>query len=282
MGSVHDVYRFNDPIDYLNYRLRERRKSSPAFSVSEWSRRLGYANPSFLSQILKRERKLKPDLAARLAADLKLQGRAREYFECTVLNESSDSAVEKRVYADLMQKMKPKRLQSQRELSLETFALIADWYHTALLEMLQLKGFTEDAETLRRALDPKLSLKSVRSAMKRLTDLGFWERDERGRLRRPAQEPNVLNEGVPSEAVRLYHQQILERAKAAVTEQSLDERFLRGTTVAIKTSDMARASQILREAHEKILGLAAHGDGDELYQFNTQFFRLTKKRGGLS
>lgn len=234
METSQRVYLFNDPIDYLNDQLRDRRKKQPDYSVSEWSRRLGFQNPSLLAQVLKRERKLKPALAGRLASDLKLRGRAREYFECIALNESSTSPAEKRVFMERIQKMRPKKYRKVKELSLETFSLIADWHHTALLEMLQLKNFAEDADALRDVLDPKLGKKSVQEAMRRLVDLGLWTRDTNGRLCRPHEEPNFLKDGISSEALVLHQTQMIERAKAAVTDQSADERWMRGSTIAVK------------------------------------------------
>jgi hypothetical protein len=66
----------------------------------------------------------------------------------------------------------------------------------------------------------------------------------------------------------------------AVKDQPRGERDFYGTTLSFRKDNYKRAQEIIAEAHRQLLRLAEHGGGEEVYQFNTQLFRLTgaKKR----
>jgi hypothetical protein len=68
MHSSHAVFHFEDPIAFLNAQLREKQKRDPKFSLRAWSRLMGYENPSLVFHVLKGERRLKMDLALKMAS----------------------------------------------------------------------------------------------------------------------------------------------------------------------------------------------------------------------
>lgn len=281
MQVQNSVFAFEDPVDFLNFQFRERQKRNPKFSLRAWSRQLGFENPSLLFQVLRRERKLKIELAGKLAGNLKLKGKPLKYFEIIVLKNASKSETEKRVYEAMIPKLRPKKFWAASSFSLELFSMAAEWYHWAILEMSELSDFDANEDFIQNRLNGSLDKKTIRAALDRLLRLGFLEKAKNGKLVRanPENSPNFLRNKVPSEAVRSYHKQMIEKAKLAVDEQSIEERYLRGTTLPFKMADREKVEEILRNAHREILELAAKGDAEELYQLNTQFFRLTKKSG---
>lgn len=281
MQAQNSVFAFEDPVDYLNFQFRERQKRNPKFSLRAWARQLGFENPSLLFQVLRRERKLKIELAGKLATNLNLKGKNLKYFEIIVLKNASKSETEKRVYEAMIPVLRPKKFWSASAFSLELFSMAAEWYHWAILEMSELADFEANEDFIQNRLSGSLDKKTIRSALDRLVRLGFFEKAKDGKLVRanPENAPNFLRNKVPSEAVRSYHKQMIEKAKAAVDEQTMEERYLRGTTLPFKCADREKVEEILRNAHSEILALASKGDAEELYQLNTQFFRLTKKSG---
>lgn len=278
MHESKRVFHFADPIEYLRFRFEARRRRDPSFSLSAWARRLGFENPSFLSQVLKRERRLKMNLVPRLARDLKLKGRSLRYFECLVLQAGAKTDAERRMYLGLAKQARPRKLRQLENLSPELFALAADWHYAALTESIHLAGFREDAEYLHRAFGGKLDRRTITPALDKLVEVGRLARDAEGKLMRAGGSANdaiFMRSSVPSEAIRTYHLQMLELARKAVTEQSVNERYLRGLSIPIREEHYARATEIIEDAHRKMLDLAAPAGADHVYQLNTQFFRLT-------
>jgi uncharacterized protein (TIGR02147 family) len=278
MESTQPIFAFEDPIDYLNYEFRERQKRNARFSLRAWARQVGYENPSLLSDVLKKERRLKLELAEKLAANLSLKGKPKRYFELMVLLQSSQTELEKKMYGKMLRSIRPAKARTLNEFSLDLFSLTADSYHWAILELTQLKDFFSDESYIFERLKGSVDRKAIRDAVERLVRLGLLTRNENGALARASSEPTFMRNKLPAESVRTYHEQVIEKAKASVREQSPEERYLRGTTLALKEEDYDRACEIIRSAHKQILALAAQGDGDDLFQFNSQLFRLTKKR----
>jgi len=47
--------------------------------------------------------------------------------------------------------------------------------------------------------------------------------------------------------------------------------------ISIRAKDYAAIQKIIKQAHSDIVKFSRDGDGEEVYQFNTQFFKLTKE-----
>jgi len=280
MLSAQTVFNFDDPVAFLNAQFRERQKKDPKFSLRAWARQMGYQNPSLLFQVLKGERRLKMDLASKCAASLNLKGKSLRYFEIIVLNHSCESAAERRMFKAMLAKLRPRQRRVADALSLDVFALAADWYHWAIWTMAELSDFKLDVNWIQSRLGDDLDKKTIKQAIDRLFRLGLFIREPNGTLKRTEPDENHLlaNYSMPSEAVRNYHSQMIERARASVELQTIEERVLRGSTLAFHKNDLPKVAAILAEAHDKVMELAVTADADEVYQFNSQFFRLTKKK----
>lgn len=270
------VFAFDNPVEYLNYELKERQKLDARFSIREWARRMGYANPSYLSEVLRKERKLNPELASKLALNLGLEGKAYRYFELTVLLQGSISERERKFYTQLLQNMRPAEHQNINQVSLDAFSLISDWYHWAIVEMTALKDFRSDEKYIQRRLVGSLDVKTIKSAVGRLLQTGLLSRGEKGELKRANNLPNVLDPKLARMAAREYQRQMGDRARAALEDQESEEIDYQGTTISFSRSKMDKVKAIMRQAHKDLMELGDSQESEEVYQFNTQFFRLTK------
>lgn len=270
------IFAFEDPVDYLNFELRARRKQDPRFSLRFWARQVGYENPSYLSQVLKRERRLKPELASRLAGTLELEGKQQRYFELMVLGQAAGQGRGKKGYQQLIRELRPRREQASNTISLELFTLVSDWYHYAITEMTQLKGFESNEAWIRRRLGNGVDVRTVREAIDRLVRLGFLVRSADGQLRRAPIGNYAFDPDTPVEALRALHRKWIDLAKTALDEQSTEERDYYFSTMSFRRSDVPKVKEIMREAHRKVLALEATENGEDIYQLNTHFFRITK------
>ncbi|MGZ3650785.1 MAG: TIGR02147 family protein [Bdellovibrionota bacterium] len=275
MEHLDRVYAFDDPVEYLNFELRERQKRNPRFSLREWSRQVGYKNPSYLSHVLARKRRLKPEFAGKLAGDLALQGKPLKYFELLVLKQHGRSEPERETYGRLLAAARPRRFEKVNLLSLETFSLVSDWYHWAILEMVELKDADLSPRAVHRRLREKVPIRTVRAAIERLLRAGLLARDGEGGYRRGVSGVNKTHAPLPVAAVNAYHRQMGTLAVEAITSQPLGDRDFYGTTLAFRKENYQKARDIAQEAHRRLLQLAENGTGEEIYQFNTQLFRLT-------
>jgi uncharacterized protein (TIGR02147 family) len=278
--GVDSVFHFDDPIAFLNAQLLERQRRNPRFSLRAWATQLGYRNPSLLFQVLRRERRLKMELAMKLAANLNLQGKALRYFELIVLNGTSQSETERRVFEANLAKLRPRKFRKINPISLDVFTAASEWYHWAIMALLDMPDFTIEPGWLQSRLGQDLDKRTLRAAVERLMRLGLLVRAEDGKYKRMDGNNDAvwMFSQVPSDAIRTYHTQMIDKSRDSVQQQSVDERYLRATTVAFSQDNLAKAVEIIEDAHKELMALAQEcGRTDDLYQMNTQFFRLTQK-----
>ncbi len=223
MQNDNIVFIFSDPIDYLNYEFEAKRIKNSSFSLRAWSKQLGYENPSFVSHILKNERSLKIDVASKFTANLKLIGNSKKYFELLVLMKNSKTVDEKKLYADILESIRPTKKLAVQSLNIEAFRIISDWYHTAIMEIVELSDFNYDFNWIRNRLGDKVSLQNIGKAIERLLKIGLLTKSSSGKLTRAKNNPLLLEAYLPSDAIRYFHKQMIDMAKAAIESQSVED-----------------------------------------------------------
>ncbi len=276
MIKNESIYNFTDAVDYLNCTFELRRIKNNRYSLRAWARQLGYENPSFLSHILKRKRKLKINITEKFASNLQLSDEGKRYFELLVLLQNSSTMEEKKIYLDLIESLRPKTNRIPKTLNIEAFRFISDWYHTAILEMVELREFKNDPEYISKRLSGNISVHNIKKAIIRLLKLKLLEETPSRKLKRTKGNPVIIESYIPSEALRYFHKQMIEKAHAAIEEQSLKERDIRGSMISIHMNDYSKIQAIIKKAHSDIVKYSSDGNGDEIYHFNTQFFKVTK------
>jgi uncharacterized protein (TIGR02147 family) len=81
--------------------------------------------------------------------------------------------------------------------------------------------------------------------------------------------------GVPSDAVKVYHRQLLERAKSALVFQNVEQRDFSSITVAIDPEDLPKAKEMIRAFRTELDETLSNGKRKKnVYNFSIQLFRL--------
>ena len=237
-----------------------------------WSRQLGFQTPSFLGHILKGTRKPGEDMRVRLATNLKLSETEKHYFNFLLLVSNAKDDADRKMYLQLLRDLGPDP--KTFEMGVEEFKVIASWYHSVLLELLELKDFSLDTSYLVKRLRNKVSPVEIQEGLDRLIRLGLLEKTEDGALRKTKGELKV-NDRLKTPAIHKHHQEMSELANQALEEQAVDHTDFRGSTFAIQKKDISEAKRLIREFHKRMWRLAPKETGDEVYRFQTQFFSLT-------
>ena len=268
------VFAFDDPVPFRRETLAAKKRRHPGFSLRAWSRQLGFRTPSYLSDVLSGHRPLRPALAARVAANLRLDGSEAERFDLLVLRSRARDPKERARYDRLLRRVplepRPNRL------TLDRFALVAEWYHWVPLELVGLPDFRPDPRWLSRRLGDRVRPELVATGLRRLLRLGLVRKSADGRWER-VEGVAFAGDAVPSECVRKHHRQFLEKAKRALDEQPTAERDFRGSTFVFSPDRVEEARAVIRECHRQLRALATSGGEREVYRFGTQLFRLTQR-----
>jgi uncharacterized protein (TIGR02147 family) len=275
MDSSARIYLYDDPIRYLAAELKRLKAENRRFSLREWSRRLGYDNPSYFSDILKGRRRLKVSLAILIAGSLGLDEKATRYFELMTLIHQTKDPKERRHLAKLLASQRPQEMKNSTSLSTEQFALIADWYNWALIEMPSLGDFRSDIKFLAKRLGGRVSEEAIAESLDLLVKYGLLDRDGDSIRRRRDSAPSFLEPEVTKMAAREYQRQMAKKAVESLESQKSEEVDFQGSTLGFRKEDLPELKKIVREFHQRVLSFSQTDGADEIYQLNSQFFRLT-------
>ena len=161
----------------------------------------------------------------------------------------------------------------KKELSSQLFRVISEWYHFAILNLMDLKKFKWRADWISHKLG--VSFVQARSAMKRLEEIEMVER--KGKQIRPSHDFVYSSEDIPSSAIRKYHREMLEFCIAALETQNIEKRSILGTGMAIKKSDLPKLKKEISDFHKKILHKYSKKSADHVYHFESALICLSKE-----
>ncbi len=156
-------------------------------------------------------------------------------------------------------------------IDLESFALIADWYHYGILNLAlvdKLKAPEQVAERL------GISLKLAREAVERLVHLGLLKK-ERGILKRQA-PPLDTGSDVPSQALRKHNREKMELAIRSLEEVPVSERDVSSLTLAFDPHHLEKVKGEIARFKERVRKIGESKSVREVYSLNIQFFPLSK------
>lgn len=104
---------------------------------------------------------------------------------------------------------------------------------------------------------------------------GLLKRNKEGKLVTSSGLLHTTND-VASEAIKQYHEQMLENAKSALRKVSVEEREFTAEMMTIDKNKLPEIKEFIREFKAKFVRVFEEQKGSEAYQFQVQFFPLTK------
>ena len=257
--------------DYVEFKSR----SSKGTSLRALAKRLG-KSPSLLAMVARGERIPTPELTTEVCSALRLDRKQTNY--AVVLNgyHRAKEPGAKARFATELRALSPNS--KDLLLSLDHFALMANWHHTVIMELLSLPGFIEEPASIARLLGPSVSESMVEESLSLLQRLDLIGRDEHGALRKLPSRVNTPQK-VPSAAVRTFHKQVMGRAHVAIERQPIEERFFTTATIPVPKASVPEIRERIVAFRDELLGTIRERehDADEVYHLSLQFFRATQE-----
>jgi plasmid maintenance system antidote protein VapI len=244
----------------LQDELLNRCHSNPNYSLRSFARSLK-VEPSALSQIINGKRPLTEKMKLRLGSAL---GYSIHELEKLPLDdrEKKGKAISR----------------PYQQMAHDTFAVISDWYHYAILELTYIEGFQSDASWIARKLGITKSEANI--GIERLFRLGLLKKKSNGKWvdASDAGELTHLAPDVSSTAGRKYQMELLELSKKAVQEVDLSNRNHTSATICFDPEDMVDAIEAITSFRRKFAQeFQPRKKAKAVYQLQISFFPLTKK-----
>lgn len=259
----------------LQDEFQQRVRRNPAYTLRAYARDLGVP-VSNLSDVLRSKRGLAIETARKMAESLRLGEHEGKYFVALVQKEHGRSLAQRSEAEGTLRALEAAHGMS--EISLETFAVLADWVHFAVLELTYLEDFRADGGWIAARLG--ISRAEADAAVEKALKLGLLARDADGRLR-DAEKNLATGNDVPSKYIRDHHRQILAKAERALEEVGVEEREFAAITMAIDASKLPEAKAALREFRRKFCKNIQHSrKKNRVYCVALQFFPMDRAAQG--
>ena len=168
------------------------------------------------------------------------------------------------------------QISNYQQITIDQFAVISDWYHFAILELIKIKDFPHTTADFSRALG--ISRSEANIALERLLRVGIIEQTKEGHY----SEMNGgfatnISENLTSIGSRKLQKQILEQSIEALMNVSIEQRNHTSMTMAIDPKLIPEAiSRIKKFRRELTEFLEASGDAKEVYQLSLSLFPITQ------
>lgn len=248
-----------------------KKKRNPRYSVRAWSLHLGYKNAAFVAQVMKEERNPNIAMIERIREKEKLDD--NEWRHLKMLYLKSLYGGDDPMFSELLAAYQT----NSYSIDLKKFELMSRWYFFAILELARIKDFVFSTENIRRSLKFDLADEEIDDAVVLLKKLGFLT----AQGKRTAETTDKVGEimaDAPNLSIRRIHKSLIGLSLDAVDSQTMDERCLYSSTIGLSPDKVEEANRILREAHMKILNLEDDQEFQQVYQLNTQLFKLAENR----
>ena len=258
---------------YLKSVIAEKQRKSPGFSMRAFARQIGLGQ-SAVSQVLAGKKNLSLDSAAKIAQKLRLNETEAEYFRLLVQIETTKNHELKKSFLTRAQSLNTNR--DIRDLSVDFFASIADWYHIVIENLLDVKNFSFNASEISKLLG--ITRIEAETAIERLLRLEIIERDPNNQTKYCRVKDYIITKSqVPNQALRTFHQNMLEKAIESLETQSPQEKFIGTETFAISQKMLPEISKLADEFLQNIAKICEASDNKtDVYHLGLQFFNLTK------
>jgi plasmid maintenance system antidote protein VapI len=239
---------------FLQSELVRRCEANEKYSLRAYARSLRIA-PSALSAILNGKRPVTHKMKLRLGLSLGLSPQDLGHFQ-----ES---------------KTQGHTLKFQ-QLALDTYAVISDWYHYAILELTHLKNFRTDPKWIAKSLG--ITTSEVNIAVERLQRVGLLKIENDSWLdTTPDGHATNIQGDLTSAASRKLQRQILEKSIRALDDIPIAKRDHTSMTMAINPEDLPEAKEkITRFRRELCAFFEKRGRPTQVYQLAVSLYPVTQ------
>ena len=227
--------------DFLKRELHIRCQRNPLYSLRAFSRDLQMSF-SGLSQIINHKRGISETKLDKVIEQLQLSHLEKTIFKLSAMAQHQRK-LNQRIAA---QKQLEEVISNAKfeQINLDAFRVICYWYHFAILEMLPLAEFKNDEAWIAKKLG--LDVETVVEAVRRLFRLGYLIKNSRGKWKDGFQNLSTPTD-IPSEAIKSFQGEILNKAKASLREDDILQRDITSITLAFPSEKMAEAKEMIKK-----------------------------------
>lgn len=254
-------------IKTLDYRywlcdeFTSRCKRNPRYSIRSFANLLK-VDSSSLSKILSGTRKISPRMLAnfikKLGADPKISEALLRYASIN----AKKNHIEGTTFS-----------QEYRQLTIDTFEVISEWYYYAILELTYVKNFQSSPSWIANTLG--ISTDEVRIALDRLLRLELLI-EKQGKYIKTEKHTTNFSEEITSHAHKLFQKKVLDQALNAIDNTAPDEKDITSITMSIDEKKINQAKLLIKKFRRNLCKFMEDGDQTRVYNLAIQLYPISK------
>ncbi len=161
----------------------------------------------------------------------------------------------------------------KKSLTHDVFDIVSDWYYFAILNLSECDNFRWNYSWIAKKLG--LNILQVKESVEKMIRVGLIKK-QKNTLK--VNNDFILSpEGIPSTAIRNYHQQMLNKALNALETQDINNRDITGLGLAIDPNDLPAIKKDISKFLDKLVKKYSNDkqNKNKVYQLETSLFELT-------
>lgn len=272
------IFNYKTASRYLNDFVVSRQKEDRNFSIRKWAKEMGFPSHSLLAMILQGKRNLTLRQVPYLSKGLNLSTPEKLFFQGLIQIENAKTKEEKDWCELWLSELRSpeQNTNSRKEIrELDEYEVLSNWIHTALLALSDTEFSFKNVDECRSYFSPSITLAEIRSSLDRLIVLKLIEKDSKGKYRATCARMTSKDD-VKIRGGREYHKNVMKLGINAVDTQDILEREFQSMALAIPTSKVNLAKEMIRKFRTQFSEAMKSEHSNAVYQMNMQFFRLTE------
>jgi len=257
-----DVLETQKTSQKLNFRMwlqkefTDRCRRNPSFSLRAFAKLIGM-EASSVSQLMAGKRNASHKVIGKICDRLSVPPEIRHQFLASSNRPQSKSD----------------SVPDYRQIAADAFAVIADWYHYAILELTHTENFNSSPKWIADKLGISIIQASV--AIERLERLELIEIKE-GRLCETGAFLTNYSEGFTAPALKELQRQVLQKALNAIDYVPQEEKDITSMTMAIDVTKLPEAKKRIKNFRRELCTFLEGGPRARVYNLGVQLYPISK------
>lgn len=158
-------------------------------------------------------------------------------------------------------------------IAMDSFRLLADWFHYAIMELTSIKDFKYDFTWIANQLG--ISVTEARQATERLIRLEILE-EKRGALIKTSAFVTNYVEGQTNSALKQLQRHVLQKALEAVDTVPAQSKDITSVTMAIDVKKIPEAKRRIKAFRRKLSEFLEDGNQTQVFNLGVQLYPVSK------
>ncbi len=263
---------------YSNLIRRElelRSEKNSRYSLRAFARSLGF-EPTVISQILSGKRIPSYKTAQRLIQKLGLEPQVAQDFLASLAETHKNRGLQRQNHF-LKENFSLSQINESavKDLSVDYFRIISDWYHVGIMELTLVEGFQSTPTWIAKELG--ITPLEAKLAVERLLKLGLLK-EEKGKLVKTLERVTTADKHLTTPALRKHQKQILEKAIYSLENDPIEIRNMSGMMMPADPKLIPEAKKLIEECNKKISRLLQSGRKTQVYQLHVSLYPVQKSK----